>query len=41
MISKKKDLSLTACRRQLVDVQSLDTPEQKQGRQPLGVTGFI
>jgi hypothetical protein len=31
---------LTPCRRQLVDVQSLDTPEQKHGKQPFGVVGF-
>jgi hypothetical protein len=30
----------TACRSQLVDVQSLDTPEQKHGKQPFGVVGF-
>lgn len=32
--------NLTACRLQLVDVQSVDTPEQKHGKQPLGVVGF-
>ncbi|CAF4695294.1 unnamed protein product, partial [Rotaria magnacalcarata] len=31
---------LTACRLQSEDLQSLETPEQKQGKQPFGVVGF-
>jgi hypothetical protein len=30
----------TACRRQSVEPQSVDTPEQKHGKQPFGVVGF-
>lgn len=40
MILNETYVGLTPCRRQSVELQSVETPEQKQGMQPFGVIGF-